>query len=82
MFPHGTVLSMTLSDTAVRVMLLGAGELDAVIRVCRQCPSVAEAGRRLYDVSRLQKSSNNDSHRLGAHVDTTARAFAELLQSL
>ena len=24
----------------------------------------------------------DDSHRLGAHVDTTARAFAELLQSL
>ncbi|MEL6215747.1 MAG: hypothetical protein AAFQ99_08730 [Pseudomonadota bacterium] len=43
-------------------------QLIQVLRVCNASRSVAEAGRRLYDVSRLQKSSRNDSHRLRTYL--------------
>lgn len=50
-------------------------QLEGVIQVCRQCTSAAEAGRRLYDVSRLQKASNNDSHRLAVYLKKYGLSF-------
>ena len=38
--------------------------LRAVVDVCRGSDSMADAGRRLFNVSRIQKKSTNDSHRL------------------
>jgi len=35
-----------------------------VIQVCRDSISLADAGRKLFGVSRLKKKSTNDSHRL------------------
>lgn len=55
-------------------------QLDAVLRVCRQCQTAAEAGRRLYDVSRLQKSSSNDSHRLGVLLKKYGLSFETIKQ--
>ncbi|SDK76305.1 RNA repair transcriptional activator RtcR [Microbulbifer yueqingensis] len=46
-------------------------KLAALIDVCRRSSSMAEAGRKLFNVSRQAKKSNNDSHRvkqlLGKH---------------
>ncbi|MFD1217634.1 MULTISPECIES: RNA repair transcriptional activator RtcR [Microbulbifer] len=39
-------------------------KLAALIEVCRESGSMAEAGRKLFDVSRQAKKSNNDSHRV------------------
>ena len=39
-------------------------QLEYVIGVCRGCSSLAEAGRKLFDVSRLAKAKPNDSDRL------------------
>lgn len=39
-------------------------QLAAIARVCKGSRSMAEAGRRLFDQSREQKKSTNDSHRL------------------
>jgi transcriptional regulatory protein RtcR len=39
-------------------------QLEAVIAVCRESRSLAEAGRKLYSVSRTQRSVVNDSDRL------------------
>ena len=50
-------------------------QLEAVIRVCIGCQSAAEAGRKLYEVSRLQKSSSNDSHRLGVYLKKYGLSF-------
>ena len=50
-------------------------QLEAVIRICMGCQSAAEAGRKLYDVSRLQKSSSNDSHRLGVYLKKYGLSF-------
>jgi transcriptional regulatory protein RtcR len=39
-------------------------QLAGIAEVCRHAGSMAEAGRRLFDKSREQKKSVNDSHRL------------------
>ncbi|MGR9052202.1 MAG: RNA repair transcriptional activator RtcR family protein, partial [Gammaproteobacteria bacterium] len=49
-------------DLFERIQLIG------VVDICRQSSSAAEAGRRLFDVSRRQKSSVNDSHRLAQYL--------------
>ncbi|MEM8882477.1 MAG: sigma 54-dependent transcriptional regulator, partial [Planctomycetota bacterium] len=45
-----------------------AVQLEEVIRVCRASSSLAEAGRRLFAVSRAQRSSRNDSDRLRKYL--------------
>ncbi|MBB3061091.1 hypothetical protein [Microbulbifer rhizosphaerae] len=56
-----------------RVLGAGSGEemdyydqlkLAALIEICKNSNSMAEAGRRLFNVSRKAKKSNNDSHRV------------------
>ena len=43
-------------------------QLSAVIRVCRECQSLADAGRRLFAQSRLEKATANDSDRLRKYL--------------
>lgn len=43
-------------------------QLDAVIRVCRNARTLAEAGRALFDVSRTKKAMSNDSDRLRKYL--------------
>jgi len=43
-------------------------QLEEVVRVCRRARSLAEAGRVLFAVSRLEKTSVNDSHRLRKYL--------------
>ena len=44
--------------------LFDLAQLESVIEICRQEPSMAAAGRRLFAVSRKSRSSTNDSDRL------------------
>ncbi|MBT9099474.1 RNA repair transcriptional activator RtcR [Methylovulum psychrotolerans] len=46
------------------VDLFDQAQLAYVIRICQTSHSAAEAGRKLFNVSRQQKASGNDSHRL------------------
>jgi transcriptional regulatory protein RtcR len=39
-------------------------QLAAIIRVCQQCSSLSEAGRKLYAISRIQRGVVNDADRL------------------
>jgi transcriptional regulatory protein RtcR len=43
-------------------------QLQAVIQVCRECSSLSEAGRKLFAVSREQRSSANDADRLRKYL--------------
>lgn len=43
-------------------------QLAAVIQICRDCQSLADAGRRLFAVSRLEKATPNDSDRLRKYL--------------
>ena len=40
-----------------------------VVEICRQSRSRAEAGKKLFAVSRRQRSTANDSDRLGKYLD-------------
>lgn len=43
-------------------------QLAAVLTVCRECRSMAEAGRRLFAISRQSRTSQNDSDRLKKYL--------------
>ena len=43
-------------------------QLREVVRVCRSCPSLSEAGRRLFGVSRTRKAAPNDADRLRKYL--------------
>lgn len=49
-------------DEFDRIQLIG------VLKVCQKSPSMAEAGRRLFAISRTQKQSNNDSDRVKKYL--------------
>ncbi len=43
-------------------------QLEDVLRVCRSCESLSEAGRLLFAASRARKASTNDAHRLRQYL--------------
>lgn len=51
-------------EVHVRLDLFEHIQLAGIARICRSAQSMAEAGRMLFDQSRKQKKSVNDSHRL------------------
>jgi transcriptional regulatory protein RtcR len=54
-------------------------QLTEVIRVCKQSKSLAEAGRSLFNQSRMQKSSVNDSHRLKQYLQRFGLEFQTVI---
>lgn len=64
------------ADAALLQSVLPDAELDefdraqlaAVIRACRECPTLSAAGRRLFAVSRADKTSQNDADRLRKYL--------------
>jgi transcriptional regulatory protein RtcR len=60
-----TLLSAEVVDT---LDLFDRMQLEAVIRVCRASQSLSDAGRRLFDRSRMQRSVVNDADRLRKYL--------------
>ncbi|MDD1605819.1 MAG: hypothetical protein LUP96_03835, partial [Methylococcaceae bacterium] len=56
-------------------------QLLEVLRVCRASRSLAEAGRVLFDKSRQQKTSVNDSHRLKQYLQKFGLTFQSLAET-
>ena len=44
-------------------------QLASVIKICQQSATAAEAGRTLFNISRLNKTSINDSHRVSRYLN-------------
>jgi transcriptional regulatory protein RtcR len=55
-------------EGAARLDLFDRLQLRGVIEVCRECASLSEAGRRLFQASRLEKASVNDADRLRKYL--------------
>lgn len=53
-------------------------QLAQVIRVCRASKNMAEAGRRLFNVSRTQRTTQNDSHRVRQYLKKFELSFSQL----
>jgi len=56
-------------------------QLQAVIAVCRECSSLSEAGRKLFAVSRNQRSAANDADRLRKYLAKFGLAWAVIKNS-
>jgi len=61
-------LSLLLGDSLAELDLFDRLQLSAVLNVCREADSLSDAGRRLYDVSRLSKAQANDADRLRKYL--------------
>ena len=71
--------SIKLSDYLDKELdLFEQAQLSAVIKICQQSTTAAEAGRKLFHISRLEKSSNNDSHRLRQFLTKYGLSFQGL----
>ena len=53
-------------------------QLAKVIQVCQSSKTMAEAGRKLFNVSRTKRASNNDSHRLRIYLQKYGLEFKAL----
>ncbi|MFO1001885.1 MAG: RNA repair transcriptional activator RtcR [Planctomycetaceae bacterium] len=63
------VLEKILPDERIEQLdLFDRVQLAAVLKVCRECRTMAEAGRRLFAVSRQARTSQNDSDRLKKYL--------------
>lgn len=72
-------LKELLSDELYQKMdLFEKVQLQEVIKICRQSRSMADAGRKLFDKSRIQKSASNDSQRLRVYLKKYGLVFKEL----
>jgi transcriptional regulatory protein RtcR len=62
-------LSGLLTDAQPEALdLFDRPQLQAVLTICRQSNSAADAGRKLFAVTRKQRSSINDSDRLRKYL--------------
>ena len=78
--PPGNALLATLlgADYKEKYDLFELAQLEKVIEVCRNSRSRAEAGKKLFAVSRQEKSSSNDSDRLGKYLARFGIEFSSL----
>jgi transcriptional regulatory protein RtcR len=73
------LLNEVLGETALSQLdLFEKIQLKQVIKICQQSSSMAEAGRRLFNVSRETRSTQNDSHRLRTYLKKYAIEFKRL----
>lgn len=54
-------------------------KLASLLEVCAKSKSMAEAGRTLFNISRNEKKSNNDSHRIRQLLDKYGIRFEEIV---
>lgn len=66
--PDAGLASLLGTDYAVRYDLFDLAQLKKVVEICRQSKTLAEAGKKLFAVSRRNKSSSNDSDRLSKYL--------------
>ncbi|MCP5245632.1 MAG: sigma 54-interacting transcriptional regulator [Burkholderiales bacterium] len=72
-------LEKYLSEEAIEQLdLFERLQLAEVIQVCKNCKTMAEAGRILFNVSRRQKNSSNDTNRLKVYLKRFGLIFSEL----
>jgi sigma54-dependent transcription regulator len=66
---RGSQLDKLLSAEAINALdLFDRMQLEAVIGICRQSNSLADAGRKLYAASRANRAITNDTDRLRKYL--------------
>ncbi len=63
------ILEHYLSEAQLsQIDVFDKAQLATVLRICQNSKSLADAGRKLFNISRTQRNSNNDSHRLRVYL--------------
>ena len=76
------MLARYLPDTMTHgIDLFDRVQLAGVLRVCRDSRSLSDAGRRLFAVSRQQKSSVNDADRLRKYLARFGLSASDVLRT-
>lgn len=76
-----STLDELLGAEAAALDLFDRLQLEQIITICRQSASLSEAGRRLFEVSRLQKASSNDADRLRKYLARFGLDWATVRQT-
>ena len=67
--PSGGLIEAVLDAEAAKAIdLFDRAQLETVLAVCRDSSTLAEAGRKLFAVSRTQKKTSNDSDRVRKYL--------------
>jgi transcriptional regulatory protein RtcR len=64
----GLVAKFAGSERAVSLDLFESVQLEAVLKICRQCRTLSDAGRKLFSASRDKKKTTNDADRLRKYL--------------
>lgn len=75
---HTLLLDLLGPDGLARIDLFDRAQLCSVIEVCRRSASMSAAGRKLFAVSRLSKSSSNDADRLKKYLARFGLSWADV----
>ncbi len=80
---HDNILDDVLDDVlgeaaAKQLDLFEQIQLSQVIKICRNSKTLADAGRKLFNISRKSRSTQNDSHRLRTYLKKYKLEFKEL----
>ena len=68
--PQDLALTEFIDEDRLReIELFDQLQLEAVIRLCRDSRSLADAGRKLFAISRAQRSVINDTDRLKKYLE-------------
>ncbi|GAA3943864.1 RNA repair transcriptional activator RtcR [Litoribacillus peritrichatus] len=83
--PHQQQSLVSLEDyftqaTLHDIDLFDQWQLQKVIEVCQQSKTISDAGRKLFNQSRLKKKSVNDAHRLKQYLTRFDLNFDDLIQ--
>jgi transcriptional regulatory protein RtcR len=70
------------NDYQIRFDEFDLCQLSRVVEVCRTSKSRAEAGKKLFAVSRLQRNTTNDSDRLGKYLEKFGLTFEKIKNTL
>jgi transcriptional regulatory protein RtcR len=66
--PELVLETLLAAEVLEKLDLFDKLQLEAVIRICRESPTLSDAGRRLFDQSRNQRAVVNDADRLRKYL--------------
>jgi transcriptional regulatory protein RtcR len=78
---QGVLESVMTLEKIGQLDLFDREQLAAVIRVCRTCKSLSDAGRRLFHVTRQAKKQPNDADRLRKYLGKFGLTWEDLAAS-
>lgn len=68
-------------DAVVELDLFDRIQLANVVEICRECPTMSEAGRRLFAVSRAKKANPNDADRIRKYLQRFGIDWSQLKEA-